>query len=48
MGHELGVDAALPHAPGDQLGVLPAAVEHEDRPLLRRWLGDRKSDDLAH
>ncbi len=33
---ELGVDAGLTDAPRDQLRVLPAEVEHEHRPLLRR------------
>ena len=32
---ELRVDAALAHAPRDQLRVLPAEVEHEHGPLLR-------------
>jgi len=31
---ELGVDAALADAPRDQLRVLPAEVEDENRPLL--------------
>ena len=31
---ELGVDAALAHAPRDQLRVLAAEVENEDRPVL--------------
>jgi hypothetical protein len=35
---ELGVDAALADAPGDQLCVLAAEVEDEDRALLRRTL----------
>ena len=32
---ELGVDAALAHAPRDQLRVLPAEVDNENRPVLR-------------
>ena len=48
MRHELGVDAALAHAPRDQLRVLASAVQNEHRPLfggrLRRW----QWDDVAH
>ena len=32
---ELGVHAALAHAPRDQLRVLPAEIDDEHRPLLR-------------
>ncbi len=39
---ELGVHAALAHAPRDQLGVLPAEIDHQHRPVL----GDRKLDDV--
>ena len=31
VGHDLGVDAGLAHAAGDELGVLRAEVHHEDR-----------------
>ncbi len=48
MRDELRVDAALAHAARDQLGVLAAEVEDEDRALLRAGLGCRKRDDLAH
>ena len=34
VGHELRVDAALAHAPRDQLRVLPAEVDDEHRALL--------------
>ena len=39
MPHELRVDARLAHAPRDQLAVLAAEVDDEDRALLRRGLG---------
>ena len=39
MADELGVDARLAHAAGDELAVLPAEVDDEDRPLLRLGLG---------
>jgi hypothetical protein len=39
---QLRVDPALAHAPGDQLRVLAAEVEDEDRPVIR----DRKVDDV--
>ena len=42
--HELGVDARLADAPGDQLRVLAAEVEHQDRPLLRERLGPQLDD----
>ena len=45
---ELRVDAALAHAPGDQLRVLAAEVDDEDGTLLGRRLGDGERDDLAH
>ena len=48
MRHELRVDAALAHAPRDQLRVLAAEVEDENRPLFRPRLADRKANDLAH
>ena len=35
---ELGIDARLTDAPGDQLGVLAAEVDDEDGPLLGRGL----------
>ena len=38
---ELGVDAALAHAPRDQLRVLPAEVDDENRPIL--LAGERKN-----
>ena len=36
---ELRVDARLAHAPRDQLAVLPAEVDDEDRALLGRGSG---------
>ena len=48
MRDELRVDAALAHAPRDQLRVLPAEIQNEHRPLLRPGLADRKRDDLPH
>ena len=48
MPDELGVDAALTHTARDQLRILAAEVENENRPLFRACLRDRKSDDLAH
>ena len=41
--HDLGVDPALAHAPGDELGVLGAEVDDQDRPVPRaRLVGDRR------
>ena len=48
MRNELGVDAALAHAARDQLRVLAAEVDDEDRALLRRGFLQRQRDDLAH
>ena len=45
---ELRVDAALAHAPGDQLRVLAAEVDDEDGALFGWRLGDGERDDLAH
>ena len=45
---ELGVDARLPHPARDQLAVLPAEVDDEDRPLLRSDLGGGQRYDLRH
>ena len=45
---ELRVDARLAHAPCDQLAVLAAEVDDENRPLLRRRLRRGKRDDFAH
>jgi hypothetical protein len=45
MPDELGVDAALADAPRDQLRVLPAEIDDEDRTLLGSAL--RKRDDLS-
>jgi hypothetical protein len=45
MSHELGVDAAFTYAPRDQLRVLTAEVDDQDRPLLGRPL--RKRDNLS-
>ncbi len=47
MAHELRVDARLANAPRDQLAVLASEINHEDRPLLRSGLGDRKRDRLC-
>ena len=47
MGDELGEDARLADAPGDQLAVLPTEVEHEHRAVLRPGLGGREGDDLS-
>ena len=47
MRDELRVDPRLAHPPRDQLRVLPAAVEHQHRPLLGRRLGNRERDDFA-
>jgi len=44
MADELRVDAALADATGDQLGVLAAEVDDEDRALFGRRL--RQPDDL--
>ena len=41
--HELGVDAALAHAAGDELRVLTAEVDHQHRPVL----GGRELDDVG-
>ena len=35
VGHDLGVDAGLAHAAGDQLGVLRPEVDDEDQVVLR-------------
>ena len=43
--HELREDAALAHAPRDQLRVLPAEIDDEHRPLLRARL--REGQDLG-
>ena len=43
---ELRVDARLAHAAGDQLAVLAAEVEDEDRPLLRAAACPGERDDL--
>jgi hypothetical protein len=40
MADELGVDAALADAACDQLRVLTAEVENQDRPLLRQREGN--------
>jgi len=40
---ELGVNAAFAHAPRDQLRVLPAEIENEDRPLFRRPFRQRQN-----
>ncbi len=48
MSDELGVDAGLAHAPRDELAVLPAEVDDEDRALFRLGLGGRERDDLGH
>ena len=47
MAHELRVDTCLANAPRDQLAVLASEINHEDRPLLRSGLGDRKRDRLC-
>jgi hypothetical protein len=39
---ELGVDTALANAPGNQLRVLAAQIDDDDRPLLRRTLWQRQ------
>jgi hypothetical protein len=44
VGDELRVDARLADAAGDQLRVLPAEVEHEDRALLGEELGPQRDD----
>ena len=46
--HQLGVDAGIADAPGDQLRVLPAQVEHEHRPLLGDRHGQRQRVDRPH
>ena len=46
--HELRVDPRLAHAPRDQLAVLPAEIDDEDRAVFRRGLGRRERDDLRH
>ena len=38
VSHQLRVDAALPHAPRDQLRVLAAEVDDENGTLFRRRL----------
>ena len=45
---ELGVDAALTNTPRDQLRVLAAEVEDENRTLFGRRLGGGEPDDLPH
>ena len=45
VAHELGIDAALADASGDQLRILAAQINDENRALLRRRLGER--DDLS-
>jgi hypothetical protein len=45
---ELRVDARLANPPSDQLRVLAAEVENQDRPLLRPGFRNRKRNDLAH
>ena len=44
---ELRVNARLADAAGDQLRVLAAEVDDEDRPLLGRLLGQELSDDSS-
>ena len=39
---ELGVDTALANAPGNQLRILAAQIDDENRPLLRRTLWQRQ------
>ena len=46
MRDELRVDPGLSDAAGDQLRVLPAEVDHQHRPLLRKQLGT-KLDNLS-
>ncbi len=45
---ELRVDARLAHAPCDELAVLAAEVDDENRALLRCRLWRGKRDDFAH
>ena len=45
---ELRVDAALAHAPRDQLRVLAAEVQNEHRPLLGGRLRRGQWDDVGH
>ena len=47
MGDELGVDARLAHAAGDQLAVLAAEVEHEHRAILGARLGTGEREHLG-
>jgi hypothetical protein len=44
--HELRVDAAFAYPTGDQLSVLAAEIDHEDRAFLRRGLRRRKRENL--
>ena len=48
MTDELRVDTRLAHASRDQLAVLAAEIDDEDRPLLRRRLRGGERDDLRH
>jgi hypothetical protein len=48
MADELRVDPALPDAARDQLRVLAAEVDDENRPLLARRVGGWKADELTH
>ena len=53
MAYELGVDTRLAHATCDQLAVLTAEVDHEDRTLLRPSIGRasvrlHERDDACH
>ncbi len=45
---ELGVDARLANATRDELAVLAAEVDDEDRTLFGRGFGGRERDDLGH
>ena len=45
---ELRVDPRLAHAPRDELAVLAAEVDDEDRTLFGRGFGGRERDDLGH
>ena len=44
MRDELRVDPRLANAAGDQLRVLPAEVDHQHRPLLRKRLGTKRDN----
>ena len=48
MRDELRVDPRLAHPAGDQLRVLPAAVEHEHRAVLGRRLRPGERQNLRH